>query len=126
MDILPVTAASIAGRVKAGKLEGLAGATVARVSMLPDVPTVRELGYADIVMSQWNRVVRLAYLPRPLISTLHKAATSAMKQKRAIARVQTAVAGTVFSESPDAYAKYVREGKARWAKIVRDAGVVVK
>jgi len=61
-----------------------------------------------------------------LISTLHKAVTSAMKQEQAIARMQTAAAEAVFSESPEEYAKYVRAEHARWAKIVRDSGLAVQ
>ena len=126
MEILPVTVASIAGLVRSGKLKGLAATTVSRVPMLPDVPTMPELGYPDIVMGQWNGIFGPAALPRPLISTLHKAVTSAMKQEQAIARMQTAAAEAVFSESPEEYAKYVRAEHARWAKIVRDSGLAVQ
>jgi tripartite-type tricarboxylate transporter receptor subunit TctC len=126
MEILPVTVASIAGLVKSGKLKGLAATTVARVPMLPDVPTMPELGYPDIVMGQWNGIFAAAALPRPLILTLHKAVTSTMKQEQTIARMQTAAAEAVFSESPEEYAAYVRGENARWAKIVRDSGLAVK
>ena len=93
--------------LKAGKLKGLAATTVSRVPMLPDVPTMPELGYPDIIMGQWNGVFGPAELPRPLIATLHKAVTSAMRQEQAIARMQVAAAEAVFSESPEEYAKYV-------------------
>ena len=126
MEILPVTVASVAGLVKSGKLKGLAATTVARVPMLPDVPTMPELGYPDIVMGQWNGIFAPAGLPRPVVSALHKATTSAMKQEQAIARMQTAAAEAVFSATPEEYAKYVRGEHARWSKIVRDSGLAVK
>jgi tripartite-type tricarboxylate transporter receptor subunit TctC len=121
-----LTGSSIAGLVKAGKLKALAATTVSRVPMLPDVPTMPELGYPDIVMGQWNGIFGPAALPRPLISTLHRAVTSAMRQEQALQRMQTAAAEAVFSASPEEYAKYVRAEHARWAKIVRDSGLAVQ
>ena len=82
LEILPVTVASIAGLVKAGKLKALAATTKSRVPLLPDVPTMPELGYPDIVMGQWNGVFGPAGLPRPVIAKLHKAITSAMSRSR--------------------------------------------
>jgi len=126
MEILPVTVASIAALVKSGKLKGLAATTASRVPMLPDVPTMPELGYPDIVMGQWNGIFGPAALPRPLKLSLHKAVSAAMKQEQAVQRMHTAAAEAVFSESPEEYAKYVRVEHARWAKIVRDSGLAVK
>lgn len=125
MEIVPVTVASIAGLVKAGKLKGLAATTVTRVPMLPDVPTMPELGYPDIVMGQWNGVFAPAGLTQPLISQLHKAVTTVMKQEQSIARMKTASAEAVFSESPEEYAQYVRAEHVRWGKIIRDSGLAV-
>src|SRR6185295_60603 len=126
MEILPVTVASIAGLVRAGKLKALAATTKARVPLLPDVPTMPELGYPDIVMGQWNGVFGPAALPRSVVSKLHKAITSTMKQGEAIQRLSTAAAEAVFSESPEEYAAYVRGENIRWGKIVRDSGLAAK
>ena len=123
MEILPVTVASIAGLVKAGKLKALAVTARERVPMLPDVPTMPELGYPDIVMGQWNGVFGPAGLPRPLVLKLHKAVTSAMGQEQAIRRLNTAAAEAVFSKSPEEYAAYVRGENARWGKIIRESGL---
>jgi tripartite-type tricarboxylate transporter receptor subunit TctC len=126
LEILPVTVASIAGLVKAGHLKALAVTQKSRVPLLPDVPTMPELGYPDIVMGQWNGVFSPAGLPRPVIAKLHKAITSAMKQEQVIQRLNTAAAEAVFSESPDEYAAYVRSEHVRWGKIIRDSGLAAK
>ncbi len=125
MEILPVTVASIAGLVKAGKLKALAVTQKSRVPLLPDVPTMPELGYPDIVMGQWNGVFGPAALPRPLVLKLHKAITSAMKDEQAIQRLNTAAAEALFSQSPEEYAAYVRGENIRWGKIIRESGLAV-
>jgi tripartite-type tricarboxylate transporter receptor subunit TctC len=125
MEVLPVTVASIAGLVKAGKLKALAVTQKSRVPLLPDVPTMPELGYPDIVMGQWNGVFGPAALPRPLVLKLHKAITSAMKDEQAIQRLNTAAAEALFSQSPEEYAAYVRGENIRWGKIIRESGLAV-
>ena len=126
MEILPVTVASIAGLVKAGKLKALAVTATSRVPLLPDVPTMPELGYPDIVMGQWNGVFGPAGLPRPVVLKLHAAITSAMKDQQVIQRLATASAEAVFSKSPEEYAAYVRAENVRWGKIIRDSGLAAK
>ena len=126
MEILPVTVASIAGLVKAGKLKGLAAMAKERVAMLPDVPTMPELGYPEIISNQWNGVFGPTGMPRPVVAKLHKAITSAMKQEQTIERLKAVAAEAVFSPSPDEYAAYVRGEHARWGKIIRASGITLK
>jgi tripartite-type tricarboxylate transporter receptor subunit TctC len=126
LEILPVTVASIAGLVKAGQLKALAVTAKARVPQLPDVPTMPELGYPDIVMGQWNGVFSPVGLPRPVIAKLHEAITSAMRQEQVIQRLNTAAAEAIFSKSPQEYAEYVRGENVRWGKIIRDSGLAPK
>jgi tripartite-type tricarboxylate transporter receptor subunit TctC len=126
MEILPVTVASIAGLVKAGKLKALAVTHTARVPLLPDVPTMPELGYPDIIMGQWNGVFGPVGVPRPVVSKLHKAITRAMKDEQVIKRLATASAEAVFTKSPEEYAAYVRSENVRWGKIIRDSGLAAK
>ena len=125
IEILPVTVASIAGLVKAGKLKALAVPARSRLPLMPDVPTMPELGYPDIVMGQWNGVFGPAALPRPVVLKLHKAITSAMKDEQIVQRLNTAAAEAVFSPSPEEYAAYVRGENIRWGKIIRASGLAV-
>jgi tripartite-type tricarboxylate transporter receptor subunit TctC len=126
VEILPVTVASIAGLVKAGQLKALAVTAKSRVPLLPDVPTMPELGYPEIVMGQWNGVFSPVGLPQPLIAKLHEAVTKAMRQEQVIERLNTAAAEAVFSESPEEYAAYVRSENVRWGKIIHDSGLAPK
>lgn len=125
MEVLPVTVASILGLVRAGKLKALAVTAKSRVALLPDVPTMPELGYPDIVMGQWNGVFGPAGLPRPVVLKLHKAVTSTMNQEKVVQRLSATAAEAVLTRSPEEYAAFVRGEHARWAKIIRDSGLAV-
>jgi tripartite-type tricarboxylate transporter receptor subunit TctC len=126
LEILPVTPASVAGLVKAGKLKALAVTATSRAAILPDVPTTPELGYPDVITGQWNGVFSPVGVPRAVVAKLHKAITSAMKQDQTIQRLKPVSAEAVFSQSPEEYAKYVRGENARWGKIIRASGLALK
>ena len=58
--------------IKAGKLKALATSAARRISELPDVPTVRELGYPVLEAEGWNGFFAPAKTPREVIERLHK------------------------------------------------------
>lgn len=125
MEILPVTVASIAGLVKAGKLKALAVTHKTRVPLMPDVPTMPELGYPDIIMGQWNGVFGPAGVPRPVVMKMHKAVTSAMQQDKTVKRLTATAAEAILTESPKEFVAFVRDEHARWGKIIRASGIAI-
>ena len=126
MEILPVTMASITGLVNAGKLKALAVTAKGRVALLPDVPTMPELGYPDIIMGQWNGVFGPAALPQSVVAKLHKAVTRAMKQEQIIERLNATGAEAMSTQSPEEFTAFVRGEHTRWAKIIRESGLAAK
>ena len=59
--------------VKAGRLKALASTASKRHSMLADVPTFVELGFKDIVVTNWYGIVAIGGTPRPVLDKLHAA-----------------------------------------------------
>jgi len=123
MEVLPVTVASLVGLVKSGKVKALAVTSKSRVALVPDVPTMPELGYPDIIMSQWNGVFGPAGLPRSVVLKLHQAATSAMRKEQVTQRLSVIGAEAFLVESPEEFAAFVRGEHARWGKIIRESGL---
>src|SRR2546430_14579862 len=68
-----VNAASSGGVIKGGQLRALAVMADERVPDYPDVPTLRELGYAH-GKGLWSALYAPAATPRDVLETLHKAA----------------------------------------------------
>jgi tripartite-type tricarboxylate transporter receptor subunit TctC len=65
-----VTYPSVAEHLKAGKLHALAAASLSRVELLPDVPTVAESGYENYEAEIWYGVAVSAKTPREAIAQL--------------------------------------------------------
>jgi len=84
---------SIMGHYKGGKVRVLASWGESRHPALPDVPTLKELGY-DAQFSQWTGLFVPAGTPEPVIAKLREAARAAIEDplfKAALARVETPV-----------------------------------
>ena len=67
------------GDIKAGKLRALATNASRRIPQLPDVPTVRELGYPALEADGWNGFFAPAKTPREVIARLQREIASAVK-----------------------------------------------
>jgi tripartite-type tricarboxylate transporter receptor subunit TctC len=84
---------SVMGHIKGGKVRVLATWGEARHPALPDVPTLKELGY-DAQFSQWTGLFVPAGTPEPAIAKLREAARAAVDDatfKAALAKVETPV-----------------------------------
>ena len=84
---------SIMGHYKGGKVRVLATWGESRHPALPDVPTLKELGY-DAQFSQWTGLFVPAGTPEPVIARLREAARAAVDDaafKAALAKVETPV-----------------------------------
>jgi tripartite-type tricarboxylate transporter receptor subunit TctC len=84
---------TVMGHLKGGKVRVLATWGESRHPALPDVPTLKELGY-DAQFSQWTGLFVPAGTPEPVIARLREAARAAVDDasfKGALAKVETPV-----------------------------------
>ncbi|MCM2327547.1 MAG: tripartite tricarboxylate transporter substrate binding protein [Lysobacter sp.] len=91
VDALSTGPSSIMGHLKGGKVRVLASWGDSRHPALPDVPTLRELGY-DAQFSQWTGLFVPAGTPEPVVAKLREAARAAASDPTflaALARVET-------------------------------------
>jgi tripartite-type tricarboxylate transporter receptor subunit TctC len=72
------TLPSAIGLIKAGKLRALMVTGPTRSAALPDVPTGKESGMPDLVVTTWNGVLAPAGTPPEVVARLHKALAAAV------------------------------------------------
>jgi tripartite-type tricarboxylate transporter receptor subunit TctC len=58
--------------VEAGTLIPLGVSSESRLAELPNVPTLHELGYSDLVLTAWTTISGPAGIPTPIIDTLNR------------------------------------------------------
>ena len=83
--------------IKAGKLKALATSASRRIGELPDVPTVRELGYPVLEADGWNGFFAPAKTPREVIERLNKEVVAAVRHPEVSKRLRDMAAEPVGS-----------------------------
>ena len=104
--------------IKSGKLKALATHGARRIPELPDVPTVRELGYPALELEGWNGLFVAAKTPREIIDRLHKEAVAAAKHPDTVKRFADLAAEAVGS-SPAEQDAIVRRQAAQFRPIIQ-------
>lgn len=108
--------------VKSGKLAAVAVTSARRSPALPDVPTIAESGVAGYEASTWYGLLAPAHTPGAAVARLHQATVKIL----ADAALREKLAGQGFEpigDSPGEFGAYIKSEIAKWAKVVRDAGI---
>ncbi len=123
VDALASGPAVVLPHIKSGKLRALAGWGDKRVAALPEVPTFRELGYADAEFYIWAGLFAPKGTPEPVLAKLRDTLRSAVAEpefKSAMDKLETPIAfkqGAEFQKFFDADAKRLAEGVRKVGKI---------
>jgi len=122
VHVVFVNAASSAGLAKAGKLKVLAVMADQRLPDYPDVPTLKELGYAS-GQALWSALYAPAKTPRNVLETIQKITAQALKSKE----VQDTFGKQMIRAIPnsslaDAQA-WDKTETARWKKVTEDVKI---
>jgi tripartite-type tricarboxylate transporter receptor subunit TctC len=105
--------------IKAGKLRALATNASKRIPELPDVPTVREQGYAVLEADGWNGLFAPAKTPRDVIDRLHRETVAAVKHPDVVKRFGEIGAEPVGS-SPAEQDAILKKQLAQFRPIIRE------
>lgn len=110
-----------APHVKAGKLRALGVTGAKRMTAMPDLPTIGETvpGYE---VTSWYGIVAPVGTPRSVITKLHSV-LAAMTQKPDITARLVALGIEPEGSSPEEFAAQTRLEIAKWAKVIKAAGV---
>jgi tripartite-type tricarboxylate transporter receptor subunit TctC len=100
----------------------LAVGTNQRIPVLPDVPTVAELGYKDFETVQWYGITVRNGTPVEIINKLQQECAKTMKAPEVIKRneAESAIPG---GGSPAEYAAFIAKEQARWKTVVERAQI---
>ena len=107
--------------VKAGRLRAIAVTSTKRSPLLPDVPTVSEAGLPGFDVTSWYGVFAPAAVPRNLVTKVNGDISAVLEAPDLRERLQRMDAEP-SPQSPEDFARFVREEIAKWAKVVKDSG----
>ena len=113
------------GHVKSGKARILAVSSLRRVSQLPDVPTVDQAGLKGYDTQAWSGLYAPAGTPPEVIAKLNAEVVKILKMPAV--REQLAAQGAEpVGDSPEEFARFMRDEIAKWAKLIKISGAKVE
>jgi tripartite-type tricarboxylate transporter receptor subunit TctC len=122
LQMVFVNASAVAPFEKSGKMRALAVSTPERAEVLPDVPTVREAGYPEIESTNWSGLVVPAATPPSAILHLNAELVSALRNAEIQEKLKT-YGMSPAPGTPEEFAALLQSESARYAKVVREAGI---
>ena len=108
--------------IRSGVLKAIAVTSNTRAALLPEVPTMRELGYPRVNSDNWYGLVSPGGSIRANRDRLHAAAAEALKS-RALIDAYKAVGGIAEGGTAEAFARFQRRETEKWAQLIRVANI---
>jgi tripartite-type tricarboxylate transporter receptor subunit TctC len=108
--------------VRTGKVRGLAVSTLKRSAHLPEVPTLDESGMPGFDVTSWHGLCGPAAMPKALIARINGEVANAISSEDLRSRLDK-MGVDPQSTSSAQFTALFRSETARWAKVVKEAGI---
>lgn len=116
----PITA--ILPQARAGKVRALAVSSGKRVEIAPELPTVAESGLPGFEVIVWYPIFAPAGTPRSIVNQINAEINRILQQPEVRKRFLS-IGMVPIGSTPDALGDYLKLEIARWAKVIKEAGV---
>jgi tripartite-type tricarboxylate transporter receptor subunit TctC len=107
---------------RAGTIKILAVTSDTRAPLLPDVPTMREMGYPKVNSDNWYALISPGAAAPEARKKVFDAATAALKTKE-IAEAYEKVGGVVGGGTTAELQAFLKEEVVKWAAVIKAANV---
>jgi tripartite-type tricarboxylate transporter receptor subunit TctC len=115
----PITAVPL---VKDGRLRALGVSTRTRSPLMPGVPTIEEAGVPGYEVLGWNGILAPAATPRPIVERLNREIRAVLDEPEVKQKLAQQGADPAPTD-PESFARLIRDDVAKWADVIRSAGI---
>ncbi len=113
---------AVTNYIRANRMKALAVTSKTRHPQLPDVPTVVEAGFPDLVVTSWQAMAAPAKTPSAIVARLNDAAVRALRSPDVRERM-TQIGFDVVASTPKEFGTFMQDEVARWTKVVDQGGI---
>ncbi|MBC7803545.1 MAG: tripartite tricarboxylate transporter substrate binding protein [Candidatus Parcubacteria bacterium] len=110
--------------VRSGRIKALAVTSLARIQVLPDVPTLHELGLKDFDAVGWNGLLAPTGTSREIVARLHAEVARVLRIPEVRDQL-TSQGADIVANSPEQFAAWIRVEVKKWAEVIRVSGAKV-
>jgi tripartite-type tricarboxylate transporter receptor subunit TctC len=111
--------------IKAGRIRPIAVTSAKRVALYPDIPTVAESGLPGFVVDNWYCVLGPRGMPKAIVHRLHREYNRALAQPEVAKRLESFGIFPFPLPTPEAFGNYIKSETAKYARVVKEAGIRV-
>ena len=122
IDVMVSNLPECLAQIRGGRLRPVAITSAERHPLVPEVPTVRELGKAELEITNWTAVLTQAAVPPPLRARLERDVQTAVQDAETKRKGEEAGFQVLGWEAARSQ-QYVQTETERWATLVTEAGI---
>jgi tripartite-type tricarboxylate transporter receptor subunit TctC len=108
--------------LEAGKLRALAITSAKRSPLLPNLPTMAELGYPAVEVQNWQGLIGPKGMSAALVKQLNEAANKALQMPEVKDKLLSQ-GNEMGGGTPEQFAALIRAETIKWSKVVKDAKI---
>jgi tripartite-type tricarboxylate transporter receptor subunit TctC len=121
VQMMFATAASVVGLIRDGKVRPLAVTTSKRTALMPDLPTVAELGISGFDATTWHGLVAPAGTSKEIVGTLNHAMVTALDDP-AVRKALMDFGVDIVGSTPKDFEAYIQSEIPKWAAVINASG----
>jgi tripartite-type tricarboxylate transporter receptor subunit TctC len=121
VQMMFATASSVVSHIRDGKVRALGVTTLKRTAVMPEIPTIDELGLKGFDATSWHGLVAPAHTPKEIIAALHGALLASLDDpgvKKSLGDLGVDIMGG----TPEDFAAYIKSEIPKWTAIVKASG----
>jgi hypothetical protein len=122
VSVTMATYALWAPHFASGRLRPLAVTSPKRMSELPNVPTLQELGFEGFEAQAYWGILGPAGIPAPIVSRMNTELAKALKIPAVQERLSQ-MGVVITSTSPAEFDRFIRKEVDKWGKVVKDNNI---
>ena len=113
------------GHIREGRIKALAITSRSRSPLLPNVPTLEEVGVKGYEASTFTGLFAPAGTPQPVLSKLSASLRKALANETVQERYRGMGVEIIDASQAD-FAAYVRDDFEKWRRVAREGNIVVE
>ena len=116
------SAPGVLSAIHSGRVRALAVTSLTRISQLPSVPTMHETALPGFDVNSWYGLCAPAGTPTPILDKVHADLTAVLRTPEIQQRFKDLVV-EVAPTGREEFAQFMRADTARWARVIKEAGI---
>jgi len=121
VQMMFATASSVVPHIRDGKVRALGVATLKRTAVMPEIPTIDELGIKGFDATTWHGLVVPARTPKEIVATLHRALATTLEDA-GVKKSLGDLGVDIISGTPEDFAAYIKSEIPKWTAIIKASG----